>query len=116
MHDVLTTLVVALVGAAVVAIPGAIAHRMLRGRSITAHICLLLIITLLTAYVGIVAVAKGMFIEGHDLNVLGIVLAVTGVISLTIGIWLGRRLAHDAMWADEARARERTIEASRRDL
>jgi len=116
MHDVVTTLLAAIIGAAVVAIPGAIAHRLMRGRSITAHICLLLVITLLTAYVGIVAVAKGMFIEGHDLKILAIVLAVTGVISLTIGIWLGRRLANDAMWADEARARERNIEASRREL
>ena len=43
MHDVVTTLRAALIGAAVVAIPGAIAHRLLRGRSITAHICLLLV-------------------------------------------------------------------------
>ncbi len=99
-----------------VAIPGAIAHRLIRGRSITAHICLLLAVTLLTAYAGIVAVAKGMFIETHDLNVLGVVLLITGAISLSVGVWLGRRLAHDAMWADEARARERTIEASRREL
>ncbi len=116
MRDVVAMLVTALLGAIVVAAPGAAAHRLMRGRSITAHICLLLVVTVLTAFAGIVAVAKGMFISSHDRNVLGAVLAITGVVSLAMGLWLGRRLAGDAMWADEARAAERRAERSRREL
>ncbi len=33
-----------------------------------------------------------------------------------MGVWLGRRLAAEAMWADEVRLRERQMEASRREL
>lgn len=116
MRDVVSIAAIALLGAVVVALPGAVAQRVIRGRSVTTHICLLLVLTLLTAYAGIVAVAKGMFISSHDLRVLSIVLGLTGVISLAMGVWLGRRLASEAMWADEARARERQMEQSRREL
>jgi signal transduction histidine kinase len=118
MHarDVGSILGIALLGVVAVAIPGAIAHRLLRGRSIIAHILLLLLVTLFGALAGVIAVAQGMFISHHDLRVLIIVLGISGAVSLAMGVWLGRRLATDAMWADEARARERMIEASRRDL
>jgi signal transduction histidine kinase len=116
MGDMAGIFVLALLGVTVVAVPGAIAHRFLRGRSITAHIVAMLAVTVLAALAGVVAVAGGMFISDHDLHVLVIVLAVSGVVSLAMGLWLGRRLASDAMWADEARVRERRIEASRREL
>jgi signal transduction histidine kinase len=116
MHDVVSIFVIALFGAIVVAVPGAIAHRFMRGRSITGHIVLMLAVTVGTELVGVVAVAKGMFISHHDLRVLLIVLGMAGAVSLAMGVWLGRRLAADAMWANEARGRERQIEASRRDL
>ena len=116
MRDVLQIILFSLGGVAVVAIPGAIAQRFLRGRSITTHICLLLAVTLLGAMAGVVAVAQGMFISGHDLHVLVIVLSVSAVVSLALGVWQGRRLAADAMWAAEARERERQVEASRREL
>jgi signal transduction histidine kinase len=48
--------------------------------------------------------------------VLFIVLGISGAFSLAMGLWLGRRLARDAMWADEVRSRERSIEANRREL
>ncbi|HKD97440.1 MAG TPA: HAMP domain-containing sensor histidine kinase [Micromonosporaceae bacterium] len=107
---------IALVGVAVVAVPGWIVHRFLRGRSITVHICLLLAVTVLAMLAGVVAVAQGMFISAHDLHVLLIVLGISGGVSLAMGLWLGRQLANEAMWADEARERERRMEASRRDL
>ena len=37
-------------------------------------------------------------------------------VSLGVALWSGRRLAREAMWAAEARERERRIEASRREL
>jgi len=115
MADVAVMFAVALGAALLVALPGAVAHRFLRG-SIVWHVCLLVAVCVLTVLAGIVAVAQAMFISAHDLRVLLIVVALSGTVSLAIGWWLGRRLATAAMWADEARARERAAEANRRDL
>jgi signal transduction histidine kinase len=57
-----------------------------------------------------------MFIEPHDVHVLLIVMALAAAVSVSVGVWLGRRLAAEAMWADEVRDRERQMEASRREL
>ncbi len=116
MRDVIAMFLIALAGVAVVAIPGAIAHRFLRGRSITAHIVLMLAVTVCGTLAGVIGVAQGMFISTHDLRVLFIVLGMSAAVSLAMGLWLGKRLGNDAMWADEARARERRIEQSRREL
>ena len=116
MSDLARMWAIALVGVAVVAVPGWVVHRFLRGRSITVHICFLLAVTVLAMLAGVVAVAQGMFISAHDLHVLLIVLGISGGVSLAMGLWLGRQLANEAMWADEARERERRMEASRRDL
>ncbi len=107
---------IALVAALLIAIPGALVLRWMRGWSITVHICALLSITVLAVLAGVVGVAQAMFLNKHDLRVLLIVISLAGLVSLTIGWWLGRRLARDAMWADEARTRERQAEANRRDL
>jgi signal transduction histidine kinase len=116
VRDMVGLVLAALIGVLVIGIPGAIAHHFLRRRSITANIVLVLAVTVLAAVAGVIAVARGMFISDHDLRVLLIVLGIAGAFSLGMGVWLGRRLARDAMWADEVRARERTVEASRRDL
>jgi signal transduction histidine kinase len=116
VRELLAILVIALGGALVVAVLGWIALRLLRHRSIIVHICVLLAITVLSVFAGILAVAGGMFISEHDLQVLLVVLALAGGVSLAVGVWLGRRLAAEAMWADEVRLRERQMEASRREL
>jgi signal transduction histidine kinase len=116
MKDVLLILLIALAGAVVVALPGWLVLRMMRHRSITWHITVVLALTLLSVLAGILGVAGGMFISEHDLDVLLIVVAIAGVVSLGVGVWLGRRLAADAMWAAEVREKERQMEASRRDL
>jgi signal transduction histidine kinase len=116
MRDMLGMFVIALAGVVAVAIPGAIAHRFLRGRSITAHIVLMLAVTVIGTLAGVIGVAHAMFISEHDVHVLLIVLGMSAAVSLAMGLWLGQRLGNDAMWADEARARERRVEASRREL
>jgi signal transduction histidine kinase len=116
MRDLATIFLVALAGALIVAVPGALVLRRLRGRSITVHICVLLAITVASVLAGIVGVAKGMFIMGHDLRVLAIVVTISGVVGLALALWSGRRLGAQALWADEARSRERQVEASRREL
>jgi signal transduction histidine kinase len=116
MEDTLIMLAVPLGAALVVALPSAAVHRFLRGKSIVLHIMLMLLTCTLTAALGIVAVAKFMFIDTRDVRVLMIVVTITGAVGLLVGWWLGRRLAGDAMWVDDARAREREAEAHRRDL
>jgi signal transduction histidine kinase len=116
VRDVVLIFAVALGGALAVAVPGWLLLRGLRRRSVTTHIFVLLAVTVLAVLAGILGVAGGMFISEHDLDVLLIVVAMAAVVSTGIGLWLGRRLAADAMWAAEARARERQIEASRRQL
>ena len=84
--------------------------------SIIWHICAVVAVSVLTVLGGIVAVAQAMFIDERDTQVLFVVVGLSGAVSLAIGWLLGRRLAAAAMWADEARARERAAEANRRDL
>jgi signal transduction histidine kinase len=117
MRDLLITLSIALGSSLVVAGLGLIVLRgLLRGRSVTAHIVVLLVMTVLAVLAGIVSAAMGMFISDHDLHVLVIVVTTAGVVSLAAGLWAGRRLARASMWQAEARERERQAEASRREL
>jgi signal transduction histidine kinase len=90
--------------------------RSLRSRSITAHIFILVAIAVLSVLAGVIAVAQAMFIEPHDVQVLMIIIALSGAASLAVAVQLGRRLAADAMWAREVRQKERQAEANRREL
>lgn len=116
MRDLPAILAMALGGALVVAVPGVLVLRALRRRSIVFHIGGLVVIAVLAVLAGIIAVAQGMFLSRHDLNVLMVVVAISGIVSLALALLLGRWLAADAMWADEARERERRAEAGRREL
>ena len=79
--------------------------------------CVLLTVTVLAVLAGVVAViAEAMFISPHDLTVAADRRRLSPAWSACGGVWLGRRLAAAAMWAAEARERERQVEASRRDL
>jgi signal transduction histidine kinase len=101
--------VVALVGMVVLRWP-------LRGRSVTAHIVVVLLGTVLAVLAGILSAAWGMFISDHDLKVLLIVVGAAGAVGVAGGLWAGRRLARASVWAAEAREQERRAEASRREL
>lgn len=106
----------ALAGALVAGVPGFLLLSRLHRRSVTLHICLLLVVTVLAVLAGVTLVAWEMFLSVHDLHVLFIVVGVAGAVSLGIGWWLGRRIAREAMWASQLRARERQVEAGRREL
>jgi signal transduction histidine kinase len=116
VRDLTIIFLVALGGALVVAVPGWLLLRLIRRQSITVHIFVLLAVTVLAVLAGILGVAGAMFISEHDLDVLVIVVAMAGAVSTAVGLGLGRRLAADAVWAAEARDRERRMEASRRQL
>jgi signal transduction histidine kinase len=117
MSDLLITLSIALGSSLVVAGVGLLVlFGVLRGRSVTAHIVVLLLMTVLAVLAGIVSAAMGMFISDHDLHALVVVVTVAGAVSLAAGLWAGQRLARASMWQAEARERERQAEAGRREL
>lgn len=116
MRDLVLILLMALAGALLVAVPGALFLRAMRRRSVLVHVTGLVVIAVLSVLAGVIAVAQGMFLSQHDLNVLMVVVAMSGAVSLTFAVLLGRRLAADAMWAREAREKERAAEAGRREL
>ena len=116
LRDAMLILATALGGATLIGVPGAVVLRRLRTRSITAHIFVLLAVTVAATLAGVFGIAQAMFISVHDRNVLFLVLAGSGVGSLLLGWWLGRRLAADAVWADQVREQERRAEARRREL
>jgi signal transduction histidine kinase len=116
MRDTWLILATAITGALLVGLPGAFGLRLLRSRSITVHIAALLTVTVAAAFAGVFGIAQAMFISVHDRNVLFVVLTGSGAVSLLIGWWLGRRLAADAVWADQMREQERQAEARRREL
>jgi signal transduction histidine kinase len=106
----------ALAAGGVVALAGAVVLRLLRGRSILTHTVVMLAVTVLAVVAGVVAVAKAMFLSGHDLRVVLITVSASAVVSLAVGVVFGRRLAASAVWAETARKRERRLEAGRREL
>lgn len=116
MRDLALIFGVALAAALAVGLAGAVALRLLRGRSITVHISVLLATTVAAVVAGVAGVAQAMFLSPHDLQVVLITVAAAAVVSLAVGWLFGRRLAAAAVWADQARARERRIEKGRRDL
>lgn len=115
--DELALIFTSALGAALaVGLVGALALRLLRGRSITAHIGVLLTVTVAAVVAGVAVVAEAMFLSAHDLEVVLITVAAAAVVSLAVGWLFGHRLAAAAVWADQARQRERRIEKGRRDL
>jgi signal transduction histidine kinase len=116
VRDFVLTFLIALAGSLAVAIPGLLLLRRLRGRSVTLYVCILLAVTVLAVLAGVLGAAYEMFLSRHDLNVLLIVLAVAGAVSLAAALWSGRSVTAEAMWAAEVLDRERRMEASRREL
>ena len=116
MRDLLLIGFYSLTAGAVVGLAGALVLRLLRGRSIAVHVCVLLAITIAAVVAGVVAVARAMFLSGHDLQVVLMTVVASAAVSLALGVVFGRRLAAAAVWAAQARANERRMEAGRRDL
>ncbi|SCL29301.1 His Kinase A (phospho-acceptor) domain-containing protein [Micromonospora nigra] len=116
MGDLLLIFAAALGAASGVGAAGALALRALRGRSVTVHVVALLTVTVAAVVAGVVVVAEAMFLSAHDLEVVLITVSAAAVVSLAMGWLFGRRLAAAAVWADQARQRERRVEQGRRDL
>jgi signal transduction histidine kinase len=116
MRDLALIFAMAFGAALAVGLAGALVLRLLRRRSITVHMCVLLTVAVAAVVAGVVVVARAMFLSPHDLQVVLITVAAAGSVSLGIGWHFGRRLAAAAVWADQARYRERQLDKGRRDL
>ncbi|MGC4770070.1 sensor histidine kinase [Micromonospora sp. DT44] len=116
MRDLALIFGAALAAALGVGLLGALTLRLLRHRSITVHVCVLLTVTVVAVVAGVVVVAQAMFLSPHDLQVVLLTVAAAAVVSLGVGWYFGRRLAVAAVWAAQARERERRVEKGRRDL
>jgi signal transduction histidine kinase len=110
VRDLVVMLLVALAGALVVCVPGALLLRRLHRRSITLNFLALQVITVLAVLAGILAVAAEMFLSEHDLHVVLIVVPLAGFLGVAMAWWVGKRMTRAAIWAQDAREQTRTKE------
>ena len=101
VRDLVIMLLVALAGALVACVPGALLLRRLHRRSITLNILVLQVITVLAVLAGVLAVAAEMFISTHDLHVVLIVVPLAGFLGLATAWWAGKRMTRAAVWAED---------------
>jgi signal transduction histidine kinase len=97
-----------------VALAGAALLHYMRRRSITAAVTVLVLIPVVAALVGVLAVSG--FMLDPALNRIVAVCLVVAAVSVPAGLLLGRGLARDSVWEREARERERAAESARREL
>jgi len=95
---------------------GALVLRALGQRSMVASVSTVVLAGVLAVVAGVVGTAWAMFLSAHDLTVVLVVAAVAGAVALATALSLGRRLARQSVWERESAARERALEASRREL
>src|SRR5262250_3320247 len=101
--------------AAPVGLAGAVALRLLRRRSIVASVSVVVLVAVLAVAAGVLGSAEAMFLSAHDLTLVIDVVAVAGAVGMVAALALGRRLARQSVWQQEALVRERAVEASRRE-
>lgn len=111
VRDVAIILALTFACALVVCAFGALVLRLLHRRSITLNILVLQAMTVLAMLAGILAVAAEMLLNEHDLKVVLIVVPLAGFVGLVTAWWAGKRLTREAMWAQDARAKERQVVA-----
>jgi signal transduction histidine kinase len=99
-----------------VVLAGGLALRLLGHRSIVRSVSVLVAAAVLAVVAGVVGTSYAMFLSPHDLGVVLTVSAVAGGAALVWALLVGRRLARQSVWEREAAARERALEASRREL
>ncbi len=112
--ELLTAAPLALLFTLPVALVGGFLLVRLRRRSITATMVALVLVPLIAALVGVLGVSGFMYTP----QLLGTVVVCIVVAAVTVpaGLWLGRRVAHEAMWQREALDAERRSEEARRRL
>lgn len=90
MKDILLMGGFAFLGAAVAGLLGALALRLLRGRSLVVSVSVVAAVAVTAMLLGTLAVAWEMFLSPHDLTVVVIVCLMAAVVSLATAVLLGR--------------------------
>ncbi|MGH8921416.1 MAG: sensor histidine kinase, partial [Actinomycetes bacterium] len=98
----------------VVALLGAWLLYRVRHRSITTAVLVLVLVPLAATIAGVVGVSGFMYTPELQRTVL--VCGLVAVVTVPVAVLLGRSMARRSVWEREARARERSAEASRREL
>jgi len=115
----LQTVLLAAVTAAVVGAAGTLLVVATARRSVRAASVVTPLVAVASVAVGVLVSARAMFLSSHDLTAVLLVLAATVPVALAFGVVLARRVrALDRRAAEEtaARARDREVEASRREM
>jgi signal transduction histidine kinase len=97
-----------------VAAAGGLLLNRMRRRSLTAALTVLVLVPLVAALAGVLAVSGFMYTPQLAGTIA--VCAVVAAVTVPAAVLLGRRVARDALWQREARDGERRAEAARREL
>ena len=108
--DLLSIVLVAAAGAAVVAVLGLVALRLLRRRSLRLQLVLVAMVPVLGAYAGATAVARLMFISAHDLLVMSVVTSVAAAVAVGVALLVGVAISR---WSESLREQVRGIGEAR---
>ncbi|MFD9445890.1 sensor histidine kinase [Streptomyces sp. NPDC060006] len=92
MLDFLLIALFALLGAVVAGLLGAGVLWLIRRRSLTASLTVVVAVAVASMLAGTLAVAWAMFLNSHDLTVVTMVVAMAAVVSLATALLLGRRV------------------------
>ena len=106
MTDILLIIVVAALAALVTGLLAAPAVRLLRRRSVALSLFAVAALAVVAMAAGTVAIALMMFLSAHDLNVVLIVVAASGTVSLAAAWAFGRQIAAGGL---ELAAAARTV-------
>lgn len=90
MKDMLEIALFAFLGAAAAGLLGGIALRLLRSRSVTVALTVVVCVAVAAMFGGTLAVAEAMFLSDRDLTIEITVLAMAAVVSLATALLLGR--------------------------
>jgi signal transduction histidine kinase len=93
---------------------GSLILQRMRRQSIATALAVLVLVPVVATLTGVLLVNSFMFDRALTNTV--VVCLLVAAISVPAGLLLGRQIAADSVWEREARARERTLESSRREL
>jgi signal transduction histidine kinase len=114
MTDVLHVLPWALLAALITGVVEFVVLQLLRKRSATANITALVILPILAVLLFVVAISGFMYTSALALTATAC--GLIAIVVIPVVIFLGRRIALDALAAERERAAERAAEGSRRQL
>lgn len=121
--DWLQVVSIAAGSAASVAVLGLLVLRAVRRRSLVLSLTVVAVVSVGSVLAGAMGSARAMFLSGHDFGVLLLVCAPAGLVGTATAVLLGRSVVATSRETEQAaealraaHARERTLEASRREL